>query len=189
MKKLIHTVSLLITPLLFFPLPTQALNKQQNAYENIHRTLYFHPLSQQATRIQLYSKQANAAVFFGLSCRDNTPFPTLELILMNENILFETPKLLEVTLHYPNDTHTLNGILTYQNEADNLSNQIRFEAKPDQSRSFTSLQNQYKKLVEHLLKEEKIDIRLKHNNGLKKAYLFELKGLKTQLSEHKSLCH
>ena len=110
--------------------------REQSVQGDFHRTLY---LGQQGvvSDIELFTKQAEHEVFFGVTCSSMSPFPMLQILLFNDEVLSETPKFLSVRYRIDGESiehqPTLQGILQVVDTADEFSNKVRLELETGQN--------------------------------------------------------
>ncbi|BBP42814.1 hypothetical protein THMIRHAT_05600 [Thiosulfativibrio zosterae] len=144
--------------------------------------------NQSVTSIQLYTKQANAPIYLGISCHIQSPLPLIELILMDDAIISEYPKF--VTLGIANfkstASNTINGVLSVTQTYEETFNKIRFEIA---DKKMQSLQTAYRDLLNNLSESHQIEITLEHRTLGKHSYIFSNNGLKDLLKPYADLCH
>ena len=166
-------------------------NAAQQVYQDYHLTTYMGP-QENVSDIELFTKQSEREVFFGITCSTMTPFPLVQILLFNDEVLSETPKFLSVSYSIDGQVFefqpALQGILEAVNKPSERANKIRLELVPSSVDSFALMGDGYLSLLENLKLGRVIEITLKSGSFGSKAYRFSLNGLNTLLEPHKSIC-
>lgn len=142
-----------------------------------------------ATGVELFTKQPSKNVFFGLTCNSMTPFPMFEVILMENDILSETPRYLEANILFNQDktfSGSLAGILTSTLTADEASNKIRLELSG--TKDMNIMNKQYQLLLDAFLTSKSFTATFNHRSFGSESYYFELDGLSSIILNHTELC-
>lgn len=146
----------------------------------------------QLESLELFTKIADKEVYLGLTCSAMSPFPMLEVLLFNNEVLMETPGLFKVSYRIDGQVDasaaTLQGVLRPVNNADEHSNKVRLELASGQVKTMGMMQAAYQTLLGQLKAGHSIDISLKHRRVGEKQYRFSLQGLKTLLTPNESIC-
>ncbi len=158
---------------------------------DFHLTLYTDSQGQ-LDDLELFTKVPDKDVYLGLTCSHMSPFPMLEVLLFNDEVLMDLPRLL--TVHYQIDGKesataiALQGILKPTDTADEYSNKVRLELDSGQVKTMGAMQTAYQTLLTQLKAGQSIEITLKHRGFGEKQYPFSLQGLKTLLTPNESIC-
>ena len=172
----------------FLSLPSLA---EQKVQEDYHLTTY---VGQQGivSDIELFTKQAKGEVFFGVTCSTMSPFPLLQILLFNDEVLSEMPKFLSIDYaingQKRDEQPRLQGILQVVDTADEYSNKVRLELEPGNLRTLALMNEGYQTLLKNLKAGQSIDITLTSRAFGSKRYQFSLKGLSVLLEPHQSVC-
>ena len=141
------------------------------------------------TGFELFTKQPNKNVFLGLSCNSMTPFPMFEIILMEDDILSETPRYIKAHIEFDlgqNYPKSLAGILSSTLTADEASNKIRLDLTG--TKNMNLMIQQYKALLKTFTHAHSFTVTFTHRSFGSQSYHFELDGLATLISNHTNLC-
>lgn len=158
---------------------------------DFHMRTYFQPYTQQPEQIQLYTKASEQQAFLGIICTNANPFPLIEVLLFDDEVLSESPRLLKVNYQLSpesGDLFQLQGILQVTDTADEFSNKIRFEMENGVYKNLTQLQQAYQTWLTQLMNSQQVQLQLSHQTLGEKNLSFSLNGLKTLLSPHQDLC-
>jgi len=187
MKHLYILILLSLMPLNIF-----AANKSEQVGD-FHITFYTDALDN-TSEFEMFTKQSNKDAFLGISCTDMTPFPTLQIILLGEDIIATLSKnYIEVSYEIKgykqikpiNLTASLKAI--YKNKG--FTNKIRFEVNTANIKNMREVKDQYKQLLNNLKQGSKISIKLHFAELEDKNYTFSLKGVRKLLLNHENLCY
>jgi hypothetical protein len=159
---------------------------------DFHLSLY-HNQQGQLDDLELFTKMPDKEVYFGLTCSAMSPFPMLEVLLFNREVLIDLPRLLKVSYQIDGkavaSAVALQGILKPVDTADEYSNKVRLELVTGQLKTMGSLSSEYQRLLSQLKAGQSIQITLMHRGFGEKQYLFSLQGLKALLQPNESICH
>lgn len=158
---------------------------------DFHISLYQNAFDQ-ISEFEMFTKTENQQAFFGIACTDMSPFPTVQIILLDKDIL-STLSINYLEVDYEIIGNKQNSIpltaslkSTYKNNA--FSNKIRLEVSTANIKNMTAIQQRYQQLIEQLKQGISIRIHLSSEKIEEQAYHFSLKGLKELLSPHQALC-
>lgn len=162
---------------------------------DFHLTLYLDQQGQ-IDDLELFTKIADKAVYLGLTCSHRSPFPMLELLLFNNEVLVDSPALLKVAYQINGpinpqigaSTVVLQGVLKAVDSADERSNKIRLELAHGQVTTMDMMQAAYQTLLEQLKAGDSVEITLKHQKFGEKQYHFSLQGLNALLAPNEAIC-
>lgn len=170
----------------------QAIAETEQSVEgDFHRTLY---IGQQGviSDIELFTKQPEKEVFFGVTCSAMSPFPLLQVLLFNDEVLSETPKFLSVRYRIDGESiehkPSLQGILKVVDSADEFSNKVRLELESGQIRSMNVMNKGYQTLLSDLKQGQKVAFTLTSRSFGSQNYEFSLKGFKALIEPYESVC-
>lgn len=164
---------------------------EQQVSEDYHLTVY---KGQQGvvTDIELFTKQAEQEVFFGVTCTSMSAFPLLQILLFSGEALSATPKFLSVSYRIdgekPERQPALQGILDVEGSGEEYSNKIRLELKAGTTRSMNVMDQAYKALLSDLQAGKQVEFTLQNRAFGTKAYQFSLMGLKSLIEPYESVC-
>ncbi len=172
---------------LFVPLFANAA--QSEAIKDYHFS-YYHDVQGSLEALEAFTKTERREAFLGVSCSIQSPLPLIQVILLNDEVISETPKLLELKLTIDGKAYdsTFNGILNVVDTTEEYSNKIRLEIPAVRGSSLQALQAGYQGLLDALQTGKSVVITLSHRTIEAQQYHFSLSGLKDGLSENISLC-
>lgn len=158
---------------------------------DFHLTLY-QDQQGQLDDLELFTKIADKEIYLGLTCSAMSPFPMLELLLFNSEVLMDSPALLKVDYQINGQADApiviLQGVLKAVNSADEHANKVRLELAHGQVTTMGMMQVAYQTLLEQLKAGHSIDITLQHQKFGEKQYHFSLQGLNALLAPNESIC-
>lgn len=164
---------------------------QQKSAQDFHMKIYTDAQGS-AQDFELFTKVEEREVFLGLSCASMSPFPLLQVLLFNDEVVSESPRLMEVRYRVIPESELdpveLQGILKVVDNVDEFSNKIRLELASGQMRSMSEMQAAYAGLLSQLMQSDALEVTLSHRSVGRQTYRFSLKGLKPLLTPHQSLC-
>lgn len=166
-------------------------DRQQSVMGDFHRTIY---LGQQGvvSDIELFTKQADKEVFFGVTCSSMSPFPMLQILLFNDEVLSEAPKFLSVSYRINGESiehqPVLQGILQVVDSADEFSNKVRLELESGKIRSMNVMNSGYQTLLRDLMLGQKVAFTLNSRAFGSQNYEFSLNGFKGLIEPYESVC-
>lgn len=172
-----------------FTLPGLVNSAESKVYQDFHMSVY-RDVQGSVDSLELFTKIEGKRQFFGVSCNRQSPLPLIQVLLFDDEIMSEQTKLVEVVLELDGKTlnETLNGILTVVDNADELSNKVRFELPPKSRSSFRVLQQRYQELLSKLGEGESLVVSLKHRALKEQKMRFSLNGLDALLKPHQAIC-
>ncbi|BBP44988.1 hypothetical protein THMIRHAS_03610 [Thiosulfatimonas sediminis] len=155
-----------------------------------HLSLY-HDVQGSVLDLEAYTKTPDKAVFFGVTCSAMSPFPAVQVLLFEDEILSETPRLLNVT--YQIDAKTgdlpLQGVLKAELNAEHYLNQIRFEVDAAKiGKNMRLMQQAYGQLLDALAQGKLVTFVIEHRALGKHSYQFTLQGLAQVLQPYERIC-
>jgi len=165
--------------------------REQQVSEDFHLTAY---LGQQGvvSDIELFTKQSEKEVFLGVTCSSMSPFPLLQILLFNDEVLSETPKFLSVNYRIDGESiehkPALQGILKVVDSVDEFSNKVRLELESGKIRSMNVMNEGYRTLLNDLKRGKQVAFTLNSRAFGTKQYVFSLKGLKALIEPYESVC-
>ena len=177
--------------MVLFTSACSAQQREQAVRDDYHLTAY---IGQQGvvSDIELFTKQAEHEVFFGVTCSSMSPFPLLQILLFNDEVLSETPKFLTVTYQIDGERvehkPTLQGILKVLDSADEFSNKVRLELESGKIRSMRVMDEGYQNLLHDLKLGQQVEFVLNSRAFGSKRYQFSLKGLRSLIEPYESVC-
>jgi len=141
--------------------------------------------------IELFTKAEDKRVFFGITCSIQSPLPLVQVILFDDEVMSETPKLLTVNLSVDGEAidSELQGILKVIDNADEFSNKVRIELVVKRGGSFQAFQDGYQALLERLQKGKVLSVKLNHRTLEMRDIEFSLNGLEPLLKPYQRVCH
>lgn len=164
---------------------------EKRVSEDYHLTVY---KGEQAvvTDIELFTKQADRSIFFGVTCTSMSPFPLVQILLFNDEVLSETPKFLSVSYRIDGEKMEhqpiLQGILMVEDSVDEYSNKVRLELKTGEIRSMNVMDRGYRTLLNDLQAGQQVEFILQSRSFGTKAYQFSLMGLANLMAPYESVC-
>ncbi|WP_127470144.1 hypothetical protein [Thiomicrorhabdus aquaedulcis] len=166
---------------------------QTQSMQDYHLSVY-HGAQEQVSDIELFTKMPNKEVFFGVSCSEMSPFVMVQMVLLNDAVLLESPRLLSVSYKIDGVVQAiaLQGIVTVVDTAEEYSNKVRFELATGNAKlklaNLQQMQAHYNQLLDALQNGQQIDIRLEHKSIGVRDYVFSLNGLKPLLAPYTEVC-
>lgn len=161
---------------------------------NFHMTLYQNTFGE-VSEFEMFTKVEDKEIYMGLSCVDMTPFPTLKIVLIGDEVIATlSKKYIPVDYEIITKNSTIRNPIvleaslksTYDNEQ--FSNLIRFQVNTGKIKNIKDMQNLYQTLLNSLKEGSEIKFYLQKNELEDIDYTFSLKGLKSLLLPHESLC-
>lgn len=170
-------------PSLSVAAPTEQVN------QDYHMTLY-QDVQGSTDGFELFTKLADKKAFFGVTCSIQSPLPLMQVLLFDDQVLSETPKLLkaELSIDGKTDPLALNGVIKVVNTAQEYSNKIRLEVQPERGSSFLEMQQDYMQLLQRLQQGERLSVTFRHRTLEPQTYPFSLKGLAPLLAPRQKVC-
>ena len=170
-------------------LPGLVVSAESKVLKDYHMSLY-KDVQGSLDGFELFTKQEKKRVFFGLTCSIQSPLPLFQVILFDDEIIFETPKLLTVELSIDGVQlgQSLQGILKVVDTTEELSNTVRLELITQRGSSLQKLQERYKKLLVELQSGKELTVLLSHRTLESKYLTFSLDGLQGLLKPNQQLC-
>jgi len=185
------TLSLLVLLFLSFSL---AANPKTKILNGFHMSLYENSFGN-ISEFEIFTKLENKEVYMGLSCLDMSPFPTLQLILKDKEILATLSKnYIPIDYEIFNENKAIKNLVSLEASLkvsykdDKFSNRIRLQAHTGKIKDMSEIQFLYKKLLDHLKEGTKIKFYLQKDELEDVQYTFSLQGLKSLLVPHETLC-
>jgi len=170
-------------------LPGLVFSDESKMLKDYHMTMY-QDVQGSVDGVELFTKEKDKRIFFGLTCSSQSPLPMLQVILFDDNIMSETPKLLSAKLFIDGveQKMELQAILKAVDTVDELSNKIRIELVAKRGSSMQVLEQQYQDLIHKMQKGQAIKVQLSHRTLDTKTIKFSLNGLGDLLKPNESLC-
>ncbi len=172
-------------------LTTSVVAAEQRVLDDYHLTVYYGQ-QELVSDIELFTKQPDKEVFFGVTCSSMSPFPLIQVLLFNDEVLSDSTRFLRVSYQVDqqkaNNEQALQGILKAVDNFEERSNKVRLELDPDQLRSVGDMDRGYQALLSDLKSGKTLQITL-HSGAIgKHNYQFSLQGLKALLEPHEAVC-
>ncbi|MEA3406113.1 MAG: hypothetical protein U9R28_10315 [Pseudomonadota bacterium] len=164
---------------------------QQQVEGHYHLTIYS---DQQGlvSDIELFTKQERHEVFFGVTCSSMSPFPLVQVLLFNDDVVSEMPRFLRASYlidgQKPKEAPKLQGILKPVDTFEEYSNKIRLELEPDKIRSLSVMNQGYAALLNSFKSGENVEITVESGAIGTQKYEFSLKGFKALIEPYESVC-
>ena len=173
-----------------FILPGLVSSADSQVAQDYHMSIY-KDVQGSTDAIELFTKAEDKRVFFGVTCSLQSAMPLIQVILFDDEIMSETPKLLSIKLKIDGKaiSKELQGIINVVDNTEELSNKIRLEVVAQRGSSFKALQEAYQALLEKMQQGEALTITLSHRTLEAKEIIFSLKGLKQLLQPNKAVCY
>ncbi|WP_029406823.1 hypothetical protein [Thiomicrorhabdus sp. Milos-T2] len=187
-NRLISRFYVFVFSVLLF-LPGLVASAESKVNQDYHLSLY-KDVQGSVDALELFTKAPDKREFFGITCSMQSPMPLIQVILFDDEIMSETPKLLTVTLAIDGVIlkQKLQGIIKVVDNADEFSNKIRLELVTQKGSSFKDLQNSYRVLLKQLQQGKAVTVQLEHRNLATKKVNFSLKGLGNLLVPNQNIC-
>ncbi|MBO1923163.1 hypothetical protein [Thiomicrorhabdus sp. 6S3-12] len=165
----------------------ESVSKQLGDY---HLTLY-PDIQGDVLDLEAFTKQSDNDVFFGVTCSAMSPFPSMQILLFEDEIISEFPRLMDASYQIdgkPGEV-PLQAILKADLTADRFVNRLRFEVDTTKVQKRMDLMKQaYHRLLDELEQGKTIQLTVEHRHTGKKSYRFSLQGLKTVLQPYQRVC-
>ena len=173
-----------------FILPGLVSSAESQVAQDYHMSIY-KDVQGSTDAIEIFTKAEDKRVFFGITCSIQSAMPLIQVILFDDEIMSETPKLLSIKLEIDGKTLTteLQGIINVVNDSEELSNKIRLEIVTKQGGSFQVLQETYKALLINMQQGQVLKVAMSHRTLEAKEITFSLKGLKQLLQPNQAVCY
>lgn len=183
---------LLIVSVLLLSHAAWAETQSEQVSGDYHLTLY-QDVQGSVEGLELFTKQADQDVFFGVSCNAINPFPMLQILLFNEAIISESPRLL--TLSYRIDgaedanVQPVQGVLQARVNYEEISNKVRLELKPEHFASMAAMKRGYEDWLLALKAGKEVVFSLSHASFGQKRYAFSLRGFQALIAPYEEVCY
>ncbi|MEA1989777.1 MAG: hypothetical protein U9N57_11325 [Pseudomonadota bacterium] len=173
-----------------FILPGLVSSAESEVAQDYHMSIY-KDVQGSTDAIELFTKAEDKGVFFGVTCSLQSAMPLIQVILFDDEIMSETPKLLSIKLEIDGKAlpAELQGIINVVDNTEELSNKIRLEIVTKRGGSFQALQEAYKAMLITMQQGEALKVILSHRTLEAKEITFSLKGLKQLLQPNKAVCY
>ena len=170
-------------------LPGLANSAESKVLKDYHMSIY-KDMQGSVDGVELFTKVSGKNEFFGVTCSSQSPLPVFQVVMFENQIMSETPKLLSVNLQVDKVPVKveLQGILKVTDTTEELSNKVRIEVVTQRGSSLQNLQKQYLNLLTELRKGKTLSIELKHRTLEPKKIEFSLQGLDSLLKPYQYLC-
>ena len=181
-------LSVILTSL--FILPGLVSSAESQVAQDYHMSIY-KDVQGSTDAIELFTKAEDKRVFFGITCSIQSAMPLIQVILFDDEIISETPKLLSIKLEIDGKAlpTELQGIINVVDSTEELSNKIRLEIITKRGSSFQALQKAYQTLLAKIQQGQALKITLSHRTLEAKEITFSLKGLKQLLQPNQTVCY
>lgn len=135
----------------------------------------------------LYSKLADRNIFFNMTCNLQAAFPTIRLLFLNDEVFSESPKLLQAQIKFPSKVMSANGILSYNNNYNDVSNKIRLEWR--NTSSMQEINERFASFINLMKTENKMSFHFSHRSFSQTIdHQFSLKGINKLITPYENLC-
>jgi len=173
-----------------FILPGLVSSAESQVAQDYHMSIY-KDVQGSTDAIELFTKAEDKRVFFGVTCSLQSAMPLIQVILFDDEIMSETPKLLSIKLEIDGKMvpDELQGIINVVDNTEELSNKIRLEIVTKRGGSFQTLQEAYKVMLITMQQGEVLKVTLSHRTLEAKEITFSLKGLKQLLQPNQTVCY
>lgn len=170
-------------------LPGLVMSAESKTLKDYHMTNY-KDVHGALDAFELFTKEENKRAFFGLSCSIQSPLPMLQILLFEDQIITDMPKLLSIKLFIDGveQTGEFQGILKVVDNTEELSNKIRVELVTKRGSSLQTLQKQNQNLLEAMQKGSKLNMQLMHRTLETRTVQFSLSGLSELLKPSQKIC-
>ena len=171
-------------------LPGLVSSAETQVAQDYHMSIY-KDLQGSTDAVELFTKAEDKRVFFGVTCSLQSAMPLIQVILFDDEIMSETPKLLSIKLEIDGKMvpDELQGIINVVDNTEELSNKIRLEIVTKRGSSFQALQEGYKALLLMMQQGQVLKVTLSHRTLEAKEITFSLKGLQQLLQPNHSVCY
>lgn len=165
---------------------------EQQVLHDYHLTTY-KDMQGSVQELELFTKLEDRDAFFGVTCTGMSPFPLLQVVLFNDEVLSDAPRLIQVDYKIDGKTAThpaaIQGILKAIDTVEERSNKIRIEVDAQKFRSMAEMKRAYQGLLDDLMSGERVSLQFTHRSIEGKTYRFSLKGLKPLLQPYEAICY
>lgn len=170
-------------------LPGLVMSAETKTLKDYHMTLH-KDVQGSLDAFELFTKEETKRVFFGVSCSIQSPLPMLQVLLFEDEIITDMPKLLSVKLFIDGveQVGEFQGILKVVDNTEELSNKIRVELVTKRGSSLQALQQQNQNLLEAMQKGSKLNMELMHRTLETRTVEFSLRGLSELLKPSQKIC-
>lgn len=170
-------------------LPGLVSSAEVKVNQDYHLSLY-KDVQGSVDALELFTKAEQIRAFFGITCSMQSPMPLIQVILFDDEIMSESPKLLKVDLKIDGIVYEkeLQGIINVVDNTEEFSNKIRLELVTQRGVSFRVLQEDYRALLTKLQQGKEVEITLNHRTLKTKKVIFSLKGLGFLIKPNQAVC-
>jgi len=185
-------ISKMLPPVVFilYVVVNTVQSAETKTQQDYHLSVY-NDVQGSTDAIELFTKAADKRVFFGVTCSVQSPLPLVQVILFDDEVMSETPKLLTVNLSVDGKPieSELQGILKVIDNAEEFSNKVRIELVVKRGGSFQAFQDGYQALLARLQQGKVLSVQLSHRTLEVRDIEFSLNGLKPLLKPYQRVCH
>lgn len=142
--------------------------------------------------IELFTKQLNRQAYFGITCTSMSALPMVQVIVFDEALISETPKL--VSVQYALDkTHgkvIFNGVLKVVDTAEELSNKVVWDPDKTDINSLQQVKQAYRSLFSELSANDgkTLNVVISHKRIKNQSFQFSTLGLSQLLKQYEAVC-
>lgn len=159
-----------------------------------HVSLY-HDMYGEVMELEAFTKLPDRSVFFGLGCSSMSPFPVFQVLLFDDEMLSETPKLMSVSYSVqglnpiPDSVKGLQAVLKPTMNADEFSNKLRIEMSSEGAHKALARMNQgYRTMLQQFSEAKQLDVSFQHRSLGEHEYQFSLQGMRLLLNKYGAIC-
>lgn len=144
--------------------------------------------------LEAFTKLTDRPVYFGLGCSSMSPFPVFQVLLFDDEMLSETPKLMSASYSIKGDSNVkpvsgLQAILQSTMNADEFSNKLRIEMNAQGAQNKLRVMNQgYRQMLQQFASGTQLEVQFEHRTLGQKSYQFSLQGMQRILDQYGAIC-
>jgi len=142
--------------------------------------------------IEWFTKQPDRKAYFGMTCSSMSALPMVQIIVFDEELMAETPKLVSVEYALGQMTGKVifNGVLKVMDTVDELSNQVVLDPDKQHITSLLQIKQAYQNLFAELSHHagKPLMITVRHKSFPDKSFQFSTQGLGQLLKQYEKVC-
>lgn len=163
---------------------------EEQTLNDFHLTLY-KDAQDLVDGVELFTKLEDRQVFFGVVCTRMSPFPLLQVLMFDDEVISESPRLLQVRYVIDGSdgaSDGLQGVLRPTDTFEERSNKVRIEFNSTGLGSMQAMHQAYDGLLDKLSSSAVLRLELSHRTLGQHEYAFSLRGLGSLLAPYRDIC-
>lgn len=185
----------MVAMLVFYPAMAAAEGfKSENVVaEDFYLTRHY-GIYDTVSEIELFTKQTTQNAFFGVACSEQSPFPSIQILLQGQSSWLRANTALKVEYRIKGvekkDLIPVSANLRVIESSSGVENQIRLRIDTQGAKTMTTLVEQYRLWMNQLKAGSDVAFTLSTigDDNLSRQYAFSLKGLSILIKPDEAIC-